>query len=161
MMGTSPYFPRFHFYRGANPGRFIAAAQRASDLLRGRGDQPSLALACSMAALHLRLADRSREARRAADEAITAARESGIGPVVAMALYAKSFAADSKSFAERIGLLTEAFEMSDATDLPYGRATVHCTYRRSRLSNSGDLLGCVVVRKLCSCTQMWTELFLQ
>jgi tetratricopeptide (TPR) repeat protein len=111
MMGVSPYFPRFHYYRAASPERFIAAAERAAELWRTLDDKPRLARALGLAAMHLLLADRRAEAARAAEAALNAARECGNPKVIALGCYAQSFAIDRGSTLDRIALLTEAFDV--------------------------------------------------
>jgi predicted ATPase/DNA-binding SARP family transcriptional activator len=122
-MGTFPFFPRFHYYRAANPGRFLVAAERAAELLLNVGDSENRALALSLAAMHLRLRNEARASSVAA-EAVAVARGSGNDMAIAMALYATSFAIDQRATARRTALLTEALELSREDPSPYHIAAI-------------------------------------
>jgi predicted ATPase/DNA-binding SARP family transcriptional activator len=121
-MGGMPYLPLFHYYRGARAGRFLAAAERAAQLLRPGRDDARRAFVLSLVAMHLLLMDEER-ALSAAEEALAVGRVSGNPIAIAMALYASSFAIDRQATPRRIALLTEALEYSrTAANLYYPAA---------------------------------------
>ena len=122
-MGAEPFFPRFHFFRAEHAQRYSTAALRAADLLRGSEHRRERALAFALAALHLRLAERQREAEETAEHAVASAHESGNAVAVSLALYAKSYAIDPKNTALRKTLLIEALHAVRSTRGPYNRAT--------------------------------------
>lgn len=123
-MGTSPLYPRFHYYRAADSERFIVAAERAAELNRACGDQEKLCLALSMAAMHLHLANRPEDADRAASEAIGAGQASNTPLALTWALYSKSFTVDRDDFATRTSLLKEALVQCRDAKPVYNRYAV-------------------------------------
>lgn len=125
-MGAMPFFPRLHYYRAAHPGQFIVAAERAAELLDGvAGAQANRALALSLAAMHLRLANEERAAS-VAGSALSAARDSSTPLAIAMAVYATSFTIDPRAANQRTALLTEALELArTVSNLYYSAVILH------------------------------------
>ena len=124
MIGAAPFYPRFYFYRSKFAEEFFAAAQRAAELFRILGDDRSLVLSLSMAAMHLTLMDRLEAALTTADEALDVARRCGDRLAVSRSLYAKSFAVRPEAISERKALLIEAYEMCRNAPVIYDRAAV-------------------------------------
>jgi predicted ATPase/DNA-binding SARP family transcriptional activator len=122
-MGTTPFFPRFHYYRAAAPERFISASERAAEVLLAVGDEANRALALSLAVMHLRLVGEARAVSVAGD-ALAAARICGKPLAIAMALYAASFALDQDATVERTALLSEALVLARAAQSPYQPAAI-------------------------------------
>ena len=124
LMGTMPFFPRFHYYRAANYGKFLEAAERASALfLAVGGNERDRALALSLCAMHLRLANEKRTLA-VAEEALAVARGTGNEIVTAMALYASSFAIDKNATSQRVAFLTEALELAQTPLNLYYRVVI-------------------------------------
>lgn len=124
LMGTMPFFARFHYYRATGASRFLAAAERAAALFLAAGEnERDRALALALCAMHLRLADNAR-ALPVAEEALAVARGTGHRIVTAMALYASSFAIDPHASGQRIALLTEALELAHTPLNVYYRAVI-------------------------------------
>ena len=122
-MGTTPYFPRFHYYRAVAPERFIRACERAADVFLAVGDEANRALALSLAVMHLQLAGEARAVSVAGD-ALVAARSCGKPLAIAMALYATSFALDQDAAVERTTLLGEALVLARVAQSPYQPAAI-------------------------------------
>jgi predicted ATPase/DNA-binding SARP family transcriptional activator len=112
MMGTLPFYQRLYYHRAHDVDRFLAAAERAAELLRMVGEGAKLSIALSMVAMHLRLADRRAEADPVAGRALEIGRGTDNRLATTVALYAKSFSIDPAVVAERTALLTEALEIS-------------------------------------------------
>ena len=100
-MGTMPFYPRFHFYRAHDGGRFASAGERAFELLPATGgNAPRRALALSLAAMHLQLTGETRAASLNA-AALSIARNCEDPLAIAMALYGRSFSIDHGGFRQR------------------------------------------------------------
>jgi predicted ATPase/DNA-binding SARP family transcriptional activator len=123
-MGSSPFFPRFSYYRARDADRFRVAAERAAMLLTSPGEEADRALALALAAMHWCLLNANAKALHAASDAVAAARESGKRTAVGIALYAKSFAVDQRSLDDRRLLLLEALEYCPMSSTVYNRAVV-------------------------------------
>lgn len=112
LMGTLPFYQRLYYHRAENVDRFLAAAERAVELLRTLGDGAKLSVALSMVAMHLHLANRHPEADPVASKALEIGRGTDNRLAIAVALYAKSFSVDPAAVSERTAFLTEALEIS-------------------------------------------------
>jgi predicted ATPase/DNA-binding SARP family transcriptional activator len=147
-MGTFPFFPRFHYYRSGTVERFLAAAERAAELLRAIGDGANCALALSLAALHLRLA---REARAVtvAEDAVAVSRDSRKPLAIAMARYAQSFAIDQSATTLRMTLLSEALDLALTVSKTYCPSAVLHALGEAAFE-SGDPINALSYAQRCA-----------